>query len=43
METILGQACGGTQCGGAGVLVAHMALAGMLDLLYLRVITTFSI
>ena len=33
------QACGGAQGGGAGVLVAHVALAGMLDLFYLRAVT----
>lgn len=35
MEPAGGQACGGAQAGRAGVLVAHVALAGMLDLLLL--------
>lgn len=40
VEPTWGQACGGAQGGGgAGVLVAHVALAGMLDLFYLRVVT----
>lgn len=37
MKPTGGQTCGGAQGGGAGVLVAHMALAGMLDLFYLKV------
>lgn len=32
VETTRGQACGRAQGGGAGVLVAHVALAGMRDL-----------
>lgn len=39
VEPTWGQARGRAQGGGAGVLVAHMALAGMLDLFYLRVVT----
>lgn len=39
VEPTRGQACGGAQGGGAGVLVAHVAFTGMLDLLYLRVAT----
>lgn len=39
VEPTRGQACGKAQGGGAGVLVAYVALAGMLDLLYLRVAT----
>lgn len=39
VEPTGGQACGRAQGGGAGVLVAHVALAGMLDLFYLRVAT----
>lgn len=35
VEPTRGQACSRAQGGGAGVLVAHMALAGMLDLFYL--------
>lgn len=42
VKPIGGKACGGTQVGTGGVLVAHMALAGMLDLFYLRVATRFS-
>lgn len=34
--------CGGTQVGTGGVLVAHVALAGMLDLFYLSLATRFS-
>lgn len=37
MESTRGQARGRAQGGGAGVLVAHVALAGMLDLFYLLV------
>lgn len=37
MKPTGGQACGRARSGGAGVLVAHMALAGMLDLSYLKV------
>lgn len=36
VEPTRGQACGRAQGGGAGVLVAHVALAGLLDLFYLR-------
>lgn len=36
VQPIGGKACGGTQVGTGGVLVAHMALAGMLNLFYLR-------
>lgn len=36
VEPIRWQACSRAQCRGAGVLVAHVALAGMLDLFYLR-------
>lgn len=39
VEPTRGQTCGGAQGGGAGVLVAHVAFTGMLDLLYLRVAT----
>lgn len=45
MEPTGGQACGGSQGGGgggdsgAGVLVAHVAFTGGLDLFYLRVVT----
>lgn len=39
VEPTRGQACGRAQGGGAGVLVTHVALAGMLDLFYLRVAT----
>lgn len=39
VEPTWGQACGRAQGGGAEVLVAHVALAGMLDLFYLRVVT----
>lgn len=39
VEPTWGQACGRAQGGGAGVLVANVALAGMLDLFYLRVVT----
>lgn len=38
METTRGETCDGVQGGGAGVLVTHVALAGMLDLFYLRVV-----
>ena len=38
MEPTGGQAGGRAQGGGAGVLVAHVALAGMLDLFYLRAV-----
>ena len=38
VEPAGGQAGGGAQGGGAGVLVAHVALTGMLDLFYLRVV-----
>lgn len=36
VEPTRGQTSGGAQGGGAGVLVAHVALTGMLDLLCLR-------
>lgn len=39
VESTRGQACGMAQGGGARVLVAHVAFAGMLDLFYLRVVT----
>lgn len=39
VESARGQACGRAQGGGAGVLVANVALAGMLDLFYLKVAT----
>lgn len=39
MKSTRGQARGGAQDGGAGVLVAHVALAGMLNLFYLRIVT----
>lgn len=41
MEPTGGQARGGSQGSGdgAGVLVAHVAFAGVLDLFYLRVVT----
>lgn len=42
VESIGRKACGGTQVGTGRVLVAHVALAGMLDLFYLRVVTRFS-
>lgn len=38
VEATGGQAGGGAQGGGAGVLVTHVALAGMLDLFCLRVV-----
>lgn len=38
VEPTRGQACGRAQGGGVGVLVAHMTLAGMLDLFYLLVV-----
>lgn len=39
VESTWGQARGRAQSGGAGVLVAHVALTGMLDLFYLKVVT----
>lgn len=39
VEPTWGQARGRAQGGGAGVLVAHMTLAGMLDLFYLKALT----
>lgn len=36
LEPARRHAWGGAQAGGAGVLAAHVALAGMLDLFYLR-------
>lgn len=42
VQPIGGKACGGTQVGTGGVLVAHMALAGMLNLFYLRAVTKVS-
>lgn len=42
VEPTGGKTCGGTQVGTGGVLVAHVALAGMLDLFYLSVATRFS-
>lgn len=39
VEPAGGKTCGGAQAGAGGVLVAHVALAGMLDLLYLSVAT----
>lgn len=38
MKSTRGQACGGAQHGGTGVLVAHVALAGMLNLFYLGIV-----
>lgn len=38
MKPTGGQTRGRARGGGAGVLVAHMALAGMLDLPYLKVL-----
>lgn len=42
VEPIGGKTCGGTQAGTGGVLVAHVALAGMLDLFHLSLATRFS-
>lgn len=39
VEPTGGKTCGGTQVGTGGVLVAHVALAGMLDLFYLSLAT----
>lgn len=43
MEPTGRQASGKAQGGGAGVLVAYMALAGMLGLFYLRVVTQYNL
>jgi len=43
VEATRGQARGRAEGGGAGVLVAHVALAGMLDLFYLRAGTQLKI
>lgn len=42
VEPTGGKTCGRTQVGTGGVLVAHVALAGMLDLFYLSLATRFS-
>lgn len=42
VEPTGGKTCGGSQVGTGGVLVAHVALAGMLDLFYLNLATRFS-
>lgn len=42
VEPTGGKTCSGTQAGTGGVLIAHVALAGMLDLFYLSLETTFS-
>lgn len=42
VEPTGGKTRGGTQVGTARVLVAHVALAGMLDLFYLSLATRFS-
>lgn len=39
VESTRGETCGRTQSGGAGVLVAHVTLTGMLHRFYLRVVT----
>ena len=39
VEPTRGQTCGKAQGGGVGILIAYVALAGMLDLFYLRAVT----